>query len=102
MEKLVDQVTVTADGKQIELAANIGTPSDLEGVIANGAEGIGLYRTEFLYMDRDQLPTEEEQFTAYKKVLQAMKDRPVVVRTLDVGGDKELHIYIFQLKQILF
>ncbi len=84
------KATVTKDGHQVELVANIGTPNDLEGVINNDAEGIGLYRTEFLYMDSNQLPTEEEQFNAYKKVLETMKDKPVVVRTLDIGGDKEL------------
>src|SRR5690606_35120495 len=78
------------DGKHVELAANIGTPDDLDGVKANGGEGIGLYRTEFLYMGRDQLPTEEEQFKAYKKVLEGMDGKPVIVRTLDIGGDKEL------------
>jgi len=88
--KLVDEKTTTADGHYVELAANIGTPEDLEGVINNGGEGIGLYRTEFLYMGRNQLPTEEEQFEAYKKVLQGMSGKPVVVRTLDIGGDKEL------------
>ncbi|OKL37282.1 phosphoenolpyruvate--protein phosphotransferase [Domibacillus mangrovi] len=88
--KLVNEQTVTADGHHVELAANIGTPEDLKGVKANGAEGIGLYRTEFLYMGRDTLPTEEEQFTAYKAVLEGMKGKPVVVRTLDIGGDKEL------------
>ncbi len=88
--KLVDEKTTTADGHLVELAANIGTPEDLEGVINNGGEGIGLYRTEFLYMGRNQLPTEEEQFEAYKKVLQGMEGKPVVVRTLDIGGDKEL------------
>ncbi|HJF32059.1 MAG TPA: phosphoenolpyruvate--protein phosphotransferase [Sporosarcina psychrophila] len=88
--KLVNEKTTTADKHHVELAANIGTPEDLEGVINNGGEGIGLYRTEFLYMGRNQLPTEEEQFEAYKKVLQGMSDKPVVVRTLDVGGDKEL------------
>jgi phosphoenolpyruvate-protein phosphotransferase (PTS system enzyme I) len=88
--KLVNEKTVTADGHHVELAANIGTPKDLKGVIENGGEGVGLYRTEFLYMDRDQLPTEEEQFTAYKAVLEGMEGKPVVVRTLDIGGDKEL------------
>ena len=88
--KLVNEKTISVDGHQVELAANIGTPEDLEGVINNGGEGVGLYRTEFLYMGRDQLPTEEEQFAAYKKVLQGMDGKPVVVRTLDVGGDKEL------------
>ncbi|QUW21592.1 phosphoenolpyruvate--protein phosphotransferase [Sporosarcina sp. Marseille-Q4063] len=88
--KLVDEKTVTADGHYVELAANIGTPEDLEGVTNNGGEGIGLYRTEFLYMGRDQLPTEDEQYEAYKKVLEGMDGKPVVVRTLDIGGDKEL------------
>lgn len=88
--KLVNEKSVTADGHHVELAANIGTPKDLKGVIENGGEGVGLYRTEFLYMDRDQLPTEEEQYTAYKAVLEGMEGKPVVVRTLDIGGDKEL------------
>ncbi|MGV2940982.1 phosphoenolpyruvate--protein phosphotransferase [Mesobacillus sp. LC4] len=88
--KLVNEKSVTADGHHVELAANIGTPKDLKGVVENGGEGVGLYRTEFLYMDRDQLPTEEEQFTAYKTVLEGMEGKPVVVRTLDIGGDKEL------------
>ncbi|AMV10263.1 phosphoenolpyruvate--protein phosphotransferase [Geobacillus thermoleovorans] len=88
--KLVDQPTVTADGVHVELAANIGTPDDVKGALANGAEGIGLYRTEFLYMGRSELPTEDEQFAAYKMVLEQMGGKPVVVRTLDIGGDKEL------------
>ena len=88
--KLVNEKTITADGHQVELAANIGTPEDLVGVKNNGGEGVGLYRTEFLYMGKDKLPTEEEQFEAYKQVLQGMAGKPVVVRTLDIGGDKEL------------
>ncbi len=88
--KLVNEHTMSADGHHVELAANIGTPEDVKGVLENGAEGVGLYRTEFLYMGRDQLPTEEEQFEAYKTVLERMKGKPVVVRTLDIGGDKEL------------
>ena len=88
--KMKNSETVTADGKHIELAANIGTPKDLEGVIANGAEGVGLYRTEFLYMDSADFPTEDEQFEAYKAVLEGMDGKPVVVRTMDIGGDKEL------------
>ncbi|WP_053016049.1 phosphoenolpyruvate--protein phosphotransferase [Staphylococcus aureus] len=90
LQKLRDADTVTVDGVHAELAANIGTPNDLSGVIENGAQGIGLYRTEFLYMGRDQMPTEEEQFEAYKEVLEAMDGKRVVVRTLDIGGDKEL------------
>ncbi|PLR75594.1 phosphoenolpyruvate--protein phosphotransferase [Bacillus sp. V3-13] len=88
--KLVNEKSFSADGHHVELAANIGTPKDLKGVKANGGEGIGLYRTEFLYMGRDQLPTEEEQFESYKAVLEGMEGKPVVVRTLDIGGDKEL------------
>ena len=90
LQKLRDADTVTVDGVHAELAANIGTPNDLPGVIENGAQGIGLYRTEFLYMGRDQMPTEEEQFEAYKEVLEAMDGKRVVVRTVDIGGDKEL------------
>jgi phosphotransferase system enzyme I (PtsI) len=79
----------TKDGHQVELVANIGTPDDLEGALKNGAEGIGLYRSEFLYMDRDSLPTEEEQFKAYKEVAEKMSG-PIVIRTMDIGGDKEV------------
>lgn len=88
--KLVNEETVTKDGQHVELAANIGTPDDVRGVLENGGEAVGLYRTEFLYMGRDQLPTEDEQFEAYKAVLERMEGKPVVVRTLDIGGDKEL------------
>jgi len=85
-----DMETISVDGHKITLAANIGTPDDVEGALANGAEAVGLYRTEFLYMNSQALPTEEEQFVAYKKVLEAMKEHSVVVRTLDIGGDKKL------------
>ncbi|MGG0720366.1 phosphoenolpyruvate--protein phosphotransferase [Robertmurraya massiliosenegalensis] len=88
--KLKNEQTYSADGHQVELVANIGTPNDLEGVINNGGEGVGLYRTEFLYMGRDELPTEDEQFESYKAVLEGLEGKPVVVRTLDIGGDKEL------------
>lgn len=88
--KLKDEPTITADQEQVELAANIGTPDDVESVLANGGEGIGLYRTEFLYMGKSQLPTEDDQYDAYKSVLEQMEEKPVVVRTLDIGGDKEL------------
>ncbi|MGM0181676.1 phosphoenolpyruvate-protein phosphotransferase [Enterococcus sp. AZ150] len=89
-EKLKHAETVTADGKHFELAANIGTPKDLTGVNNNGAEAVGLYRTEFLYMDSPDFPTEEDQYVAYKAVLEGMDGKPVVVRTMDIGGDKEL------------
>lgn len=88
--KLKDEPTFSEDGEQVELAANIGTPEDVESVLRNGGEGVGLYRTEFLYMDKNQLPSEDEQFEAYKSVLEQMDGKPVVVRTLDIGGDKEL------------
>ncbi|RKL65973.1 phosphoenolpyruvate--protein phosphotransferase [Salipaludibacillus neizhouensis] len=88
--KLVNEPSVSKDGHHVELAANIGTPKDVEGVLNNGAEGVGLYRTEFLYMGRDELPNEDEQFESYKKVVENLDGKPVVIRTLDVGGDKEL------------
>lgn len=90
LKQLVNDKTVTSEGKHVELAANIGTPDDLTGVVNNGAEGIGLYRTEFLYMGRDTMPSEDEQYEAYAKVLKEMNGKRVVVRTLDIGGDKEL------------
>lgn len=88
--KLVNEPSISKDGVQVELVANIGTPKDVEGALHNGAEGVGLFRTEFLYMGRDELPSEEDQFEAYKAVLEGMEGRPVVVRTLDIGGDKKL------------
>lgn len=87
---LKDAESITVDGRKVELAANIGTPSNVEGALKNGAEGVGLFRTEFLYMDKESLPTEEEQFESYKAVLEGMEGRPVVIRTLDIGGDKKL------------
>ncbi|MRI85146.1 phosphoenolpyruvate--protein phosphotransferase [Aerococcaceae bacterium WS4759] len=88
--KLVEAESVTKDGKHVELAANIGTPKDVVGVLENGADGVGLYRTEFLYMDSADFPTEDEQYEAYKAVLESMNGKGVVVRTMDIGGDKEL------------
>ncbi len=82
--------SITADGKHFTIAANIGTPKDLDGVLANGAEAVGLYRSEFLYMDSAELPTEDDQFEAYKQVLETMSPKQVVVRTMDIGGDKHL------------
>jgi phosphotransferase system enzyme I (PtsI) len=86
----VNRPTVSLDGHRIELAANIGNLEDVQKALDNGAEGIGLFRTEFLYMGRSELPTEEEQFNSYKFVLEKMAGKPVVIRTLDIGGDKEL------------
>ncbi|MFB1098131.1 phosphoenolpyruvate--protein phosphotransferase [Terribacillus sp. JSM ZJ617] len=88
--KLKNEPTITTDGVHVELVANIGTPEDVAGVQNNGGEGVGLYRTEFLYMGKSELPSEDEQFESYKAVLENMGDKPVVVRTLDIGGDKEL------------
>ncbi len=82
--------SISVDGYKVEIAGNIGCPDDIEKVIENGGEGVGLFRTEFLYMDRDRLPTEEEQFEAYKIVAKKLNGKPLVIRTLDVGGDKEL------------
>ncbi|TGY50341.1 phosphoenolpyruvate-protein phosphotransferase PtsI [Rodentibacter caecimuris] len=90
LAKLKDLPAVTLDGHKVEVVANIGTIRDCDGANRNGAEGVGLYRTEFLFMDRDQLPTEEEQFIAYKEVVEAMDGRLVVLRTMDIGGDKDL------------
>lgn len=90
-QALRDQPSVTADGVRVELVANIGTPADAKVAVQHGAEGVGLFRTEFLYMGRDQLPSEEEQFQAYKEVVETFgRDKPIVIRTLDIGGDKEL------------
>lgn len=90
LKNLIEVKASTKSGKRIDVAGNIGQPEDVNKVIENGADGVGLFRTEFLYMDRDKLPTEEEQFKSYKYVLEKMGDRPVVIRTLDIGGDKKL------------
>jgi len=91
LKELKDLPAETGDKlRRVELSANIGTPRDVKGAIENGAEGVGLYRTEFLYMDRDALPTEEEQFEAYREVIEKMAPRPIIIRTLDIGGDKKL------------
>jgi len=89
-KKLKEVPTQSKDGVHVELGANIGTPNDVTGVLENGGEAVGLYRTEFLYMGRSELPSEDVQFNAYKTVLERMEGKPVVVRTLDIGGDKEL------------
>ncbi len=90
LQLLKSSAAVTIDGKRVELAGNIGSPDNVGSVLNNGGEGVGLFRTEFLYMDKEQLPTEEEQFASYRAVLEAMGDKPVVIRTLDIGGDKKL------------
>jgi len=90
LAKLKDLPAITLDGHQVEVCANIGTVRDVAGAERNGAEGVGLYRTEFLFMDRDSLPSEEEQFQAYKAVAEAVGSQAVIVRTMDIGGDKDL------------
>ncbi len=90
LAKLKDLPAKTLDGHQVEVCSNIGTVKDTDGAKRNGAEGVGLYRTEFLFMDRDQLPTEEEQFVAYKEVVEAMEGKACIIRTMDIGGDKDL------------
>lgn len=89
-KKLKDAPSVTKDGKHFTIAANIGTPDDMAGVLENGAEAVGLYRTEFLYMNSSELPSEDDQFEAYKKVIEGMNGKQVVIRTMDIGGDKHL------------
>ena len=90
LKKLIDVKTTTKSGKRVEVCGNIGQPEDVLGVIVNGGDGVGLFRTEFLYMDRDNAPTEEEQYESYKFVLEKMEGKQVVIRTLDIGGDKTL------------
>lgn len=90
LAKLKDLPAITLDGHQVEVCANIGTVRDVAGAERNGSEGVGLYRTEFLFMDRDSLPTEDEQFQAYKAVAEAVGSQAVIVRTMDIGGDKDL------------
>lgn len=90
LEKYIGMESVTKDGVSVELVANIGSPDDVDKVLEYDGEGVGLFRTEFLFMDRTAMPTEEEQFEAYKKVAAAMNGKPVIIRTLDIGGDKEI------------
>lgn len=90
LEQYKGKKTVTADGVEINIGCNIGAPKDLEAVLKNDAEGIGLFRSEFLYMDRNTMPSEEEQFEAYKAAAMTLKGKPVIIRTLDIGGDKQL------------
>lgn len=90
LKQYIGKSSTTVDGVTVEIAANIGKPEDVDRVLAYDGEGIGLFRTEFLFMDRNEMPTEDEQFEAYKKVAVAMKGKPVIIRTLDIGGDKEI------------
>ncbi|ACO83754.1 phosphoenolpyruvate--protein phosphotransferase [Clostridium botulinum] len=90
LKKLINVETITREGKRVEVCGNIGKPQDVHQVLENGGEGVGLFRTEFLYMDRDNMPSEDEQFESYKYAVEKMEGRPVVIRTLDIGGDKKL------------
>ena len=90
LKEFAGKPTITKDGVKVELVCNIGKPKDIKKVIECDGEGVGLFRTEFLFMDRDEMPTEEEQFEAYKEVAEAMKGKPVIIRTLDIGGDKDI------------
>ena len=90
LKKLKNEKSITLDDHHVELVANIGSPKDIQAVLDNGGEGVGLFRTEFLYMESAELPTEEQQFSVYKEVLEGMNGKPVVVRTLDIGGDKKI------------
>lgn len=95
LKELKGKKSITTDGHEIEIEGNIGTPNDVESVLENDAQGIGLFRSEFLYMDNENWPTEDEQFLAYKKVIEQMNNQRVVIRTLDIGGDKTLKYYKF-------
>lgn len=90
LKQLKDKEAISKDGVKVGAWANIGSPKDIEGVLRNGAKGIGLYRTEFLFMNNDRFPTEDEQFEAYKIVAEKMEGKPVTIRTMDIGGDKSL------------
>ena len=90
LEQYIGKPSVTKDGVSVELVGNIGKPEDVDKVLQYDGEGVGLFRTEFLFMDRDSMPTEEEQFEAYRKVAVALDGKPVIIRTLDIGGDKEI------------
>ena len=99
LSKLTKLPAVTTDGKRIEIAGNIGKPEDIAAVIKNGGEGVGLFRTEFLYINRDEQPSEEEQFQEYKKVAESVNGKPVIIRTLDIGGDKQVECLRIQEEQ---
>ena len=96
LKALKDKESVSTDGHKVLLVGNIGSPKDAEGVVENGGEGVGLFRTEFLYMKSEDWPDEETQYQAYKSVLEGMEGKPVVIRTLDIGGDKKLKYYEFE------
>ena len=90
LKKLISEEAITTDGRKVDIWGNIGSPNDVDAVIESGATGIGLYRTEFLFMNSDHFPTEEEQYKAYRVVAEKMQGKPVTIRTMDIGGDKEL------------
>ena len=96
LKKFIGKETVTADGDKLEIYCNIGTPKDAKKAMECDGEGVGLFRTEFLFMDNTHLPTEEEQFEAYKEALQTMEGKTVIIRTLDIGGDKDIPYMDFE------
>ncbi|QQK07119.1 phosphoenolpyruvate--protein phosphotransferase [Miniphocaeibacter halophilus] len=95
LEAVKFEKAITKDNHQVEIACNIGNIEDLKLGLANGAEGVGLFRTEFLYMENNHFPTEEEQFSVYKKAVELLEDKPLIIRTLDIGGDKSLSYFKF-------
>lgn len=99
LEGIKFKEVVTTDGRKIEVAANIGNIEDLEMAIESGCDGVGLFRTEFLYMENDHFPTEEEQFEVYKQAAQKLQNKPIIIRTLDIGGDKGLDYYDFPVEE---
>lgn len=96
LKALKNKESISTDGHKVLLVGNIGSPADVDGVKENGGEGVGLFRTEFLYMKSEDWPDEETQYQAYKAVLEGMEGKPVVIRTLDIGGDKKLKYYTFE------
>ena len=99
LKEVKDKEAITKDGKKVEVAANIGNIEDLKIAIENGCDGVGLFRTEFLYMENDHFPTEEEQFEVYKEATEMLGQKPLIIRTLDIGGDKGLDYFTFPVEE---
>lgn len=99
LKTIKDKKAITKDGKHIEVSANIGNIEDLKLAIENGCDGVGLFRTEFLYMENTNFPTEEEQFEVYKEATEMLGEKPLIIRTLDIGGDKGLDYFKFPVEE---
>lgn len=99
LKEVKDKEAITKDGKKIEVSANIGNIEDLKAAIENGCDGVGLFRTELLYMENDHFPTEEEQFEVYKQATEMLGEKPLIIRTLDIGGDKGLDYFTFPVEE---